>query len=194
MNKTKTKFLIYWLIPFFISCTSKNTQKRKQHRIKISVHMKIKYLILPICGWILFFIALTLQSSYAQSESSKTENICWWRFNKESEHFVIDEVQQKKDSVFGSFEYVPGIYGNAIKLDGFRTYIKRDQNNLTSLTGAFTVESWIALASYPWFWSPVIDCSYERLKGFFFGIDPEGHVGFKIGAGSSWNEATTEMN
>ncbi|MCD6564979.1 MAG: LamG domain-containing protein [Bacteroidales bacterium] len=156
--------------------------------------MKFKYLILPICGWILFFTGLTLQSSYAQPESSKTEKICWWSFDTESKNFVFDEVQQKKDSVFGSFEYVPGIYGNAIKMDGFRTYIKRDQNNSNNLVGAFTVESWIALASYPWFWSPVIDCSYERLKGFFFGIDPEGHVGFKIGAGSSWNEATTEMN
>jgi len=165
----------------------------------IIMSMKFNYLILPVCGWALFFTGFTTPSFYAQSESSETgktitgEVICWWTFNKESEHFVFDEIQQKKDSVYGSFEYVPGIYGNAIKLDGFRTYIKRDQNSPGRPTDVFTVESWIALASYPWSWSPVIDCSYERLKGYFFGIGPEGQVGFKIGAGSSWYEATTEM-
>ena len=164
------------------------------------MYKEFKYLILQVCGWALIFTCFAIPSSYAQSESSGTgksntdDVICWWRFNKESEHFVIDEIQQKKDSLYGSFEYVPGIYGNAIKLDGFRTYIKRDQNNLNSLTGAFTVEAWIALASYPWSWSPVLDCSSGRLKGFFFGIDPEGRVGFKIGAGSSWFEAATELN
>ncbi|MBA7562541.1 hypothetical protein ES708_04193 [subsurface metagenome] len=155
---------------------------------------------MPALCWGLFFNCFTIQSSFSQPGSSAKGNylsediICWWPFENKMEQFVFDEAQQKKDSVYGSFEYVPGIYGHAIKLDGFRTYIKRDQNNSNNLAGAFTVESWIALASYPWSWSPVIDCSYERLKGFFFGIDPEGHVGFKIGAGNSWDEATTEMN
>jgi len=162
------------------------------------MNMKCKYLILSVCAWALFFTGFTIPTSYAQSESSEAgktitgEVICWWSFNKKSEHFVFDEIQQKKDSVYGSVEYVPGVYGNAIKLDGFRTYIKRDQNNSSKPAGAFTVESWIALASYPWSWSPMIDCSYERIKGFFFGIDSEGHVGFKIAAGSSWYEATTQ--
>jgi hypothetical protein len=154
--------------------------------------MKCEYLILPVCGWALFFTGFTISSSYAQAELSETENICWWSFNTESENSVLDEVQQQKDSIYGSIEYVPGIYGNAIKLDGFRSYIKRDKNSC-KLPGAFTVESWIALASYPWSWAPVIDCSYAKIKGFFFGIDPEGHVGFKIAAGSSWHETATEM-
>ena len=164
------------------------------------MNMKCKYLILSVCAWALFFTGFTIPTSYAQSESSEAgktitkEVTCWWSFNKESGNSVLDEIQQKKDSVYGPIEYVPGVYGNAIKLDGFRTYIKRDQNNSNNLAGAFTVESWIALASYPWSWSPMIDCSYERIKGFFFGIDSEGHVGFKIAAGNSWHEATTEMN
>jgi len=162
--------------------------------------MKFNYLILPFCGWALFFTGFTIPSFYAQSESSEPgktttkEVICWWTFNEESDHFVFDKIQQKKDSVYGSFEYVRGVHGNAIKLDGFHTYIKRNEFNSHDLNGAFTVESWIALASYPWSWSPVVDCSFERIKGFFFGIDSEGHVGFKIAAGNSWHEATTGMN
>ncbi len=155
------------------------------------MNKKFMYLILPVCGGA-FFAGFITPSSYAQAESSEAENICWWSFNTESKTSVLDEVGQKNDSAYGSIEYVPGIHGKAIKLDGFRSYIKRDQNSARP-AGAFTVESWIALASYPWSWSPVIDCSYERIKGFFFGIDRQGHVGFKIAAGSLWYEAATEM-
>jgi len=159
-----------------------------------------KYLILPVWVWAMFFSILATSSTVAQTGSAGTENsttgklISWWSFDAESGHSAFDEIQHKKDSIFGSFEYVPGISGNAIKLDGFRTFIKRDRHNLSNLEGAFTVEGWIALASYPWSWSPVVDCSYERLKGFFFGIGPEGHVGFKTGAGNSWLEVTTDKS
>jgi len=160
--------------------------------------MKCNFLILPALCWGLFFNCFTIQSSFSQPGSSAKGNylaediICWWPFENEMEQFVFDEAQQKKDSVYGSFEYVPGIYGHAIKLDGFRTYIRRNPNESRIPIGSFTVESWVALASYPWSWSPLIDCSYYELNGFFFGIDHEGHVGFKVAAGSSWYEVTTE--
>jgi len=105
--------------------------------IKLNRQMKYINLIQWICSWILFFTCLTITSSYAQSVSSETiksdtsEMVSWWSFDAEKGHSVYDNIQQKKDSIYGSFEYVPGIDGSAIKLDGFRTYIKRDQNNLT---------------------------------------------------------------
>jgi hypothetical protein len=157
------------------------------------------FLILPVCIWILFFSVFTAssvaQSGTNEAEKSTTGNlISWWSFDMEKGRSAFDEIQQKKDSIHGSFEYVPGVSGSAIKLDGFRTFIKRDRYDLARLEGAFTVESWIALASYPWFWSPLVDCSYDRLKGFFFGIGPQGQVGFKIGAGNSWYELTGNRN
>ncbi|MCF7975922.1 MAG: LamG domain-containing protein [Phycisphaerae bacterium] len=149
--------------------------------------------VLLICVWAVFFAGLVIPSSQAQTESSATEKICWWSFDRESEQAVLDEIQQKKDAVYGHYEYVPGVKGHAIKLDGFRTYIRRDRHDSTRPAGAFTVEAWIALASYPWSWSPVVDCSTPKVKGFFFGIDQEGRVGFQIAAGSSWYEAATEQ-
>jgi hypothetical protein len=157
------------------------------------------FLILPVCVWTLFFSVFT-SSSVAQSGTTEAEKsttgklISWWSFDAESGRSAFDEIQQKKDSIHGSFEYVPGVSGNAIKLDGFRTFIKRDNHKISNLEGAFTIEAWIALASYPWSWSPVVDCSHDRLKGFFFGIGPQGQVGFKIGAGNSWYEANSGMN
>ena len=156
--------------------------------------MKYRYLILSVCGWALFFVGFIVLSSYAQVQSRETETVCRWSFDKDSENTVLDEIGQKKDSVYGRVEYVPGICGKAIKLYGFCAYIKRDEYNSNNLTDGFTVESWVALASYPWSWAPVVDCSYETSKGFFFGIDRQGHVGFKIATSNSWYEIATEKN
>jgi len=160
---------------------------------------KFIQLIPLVCGWMLFLTCFAIPLSFAQSESSGSGQTAsgdltsWWSFDEGNRYLVLDQIQQKEDSVHGNFEYVPGVSGKAIKLDGFRTYIQRDENSPGSPTGAFTIESWIALASYPWSWSPVIDSSYQRLNGFFFGISPEGHVGFNMGAGNSWVEVSTEM-
>ncbi|OQX54224.1 MAG: hypothetical protein B5M54_05550 [Candidatus Aminicenantes bacterium 4484_214] len=117
----------------------------------------------------------------------------WWSFDKDTGRDVFDEVGQKKGSINGNFEYVPGLIGKAIKLDGFRTYITRKIDLSDNLEGAFTVESWVALASYPWSWAPVIDCTYPEGIGFFFGIDQVGYVGFKVAAGDSWYYEATSM-
>lgn len=143
----------------------------------------------------LILVAGFVKSSFAQpgtpiNHPDKIVN--WWSFNKDTGNFVFDEVRQKKDSVLGNFSYVNGITGKALKLDGFRTYVKCSSFSQLNLSGSFTVESWVALASYPWSWSPIVDCSDPKIRGFFFGIDQEGHVGLKIAAGSSWYEITTE--
>jgi len=158
-----------------------------------------RYLILTLC-LLTILIPVRASSSLHSSENMETEPgiqgdlISWWSFDEATGGSALDEIQNTRDTIYGSFEYVPGISGKAIKLDGFRTYILRDRYDSDQLEGAFTVEAWIALASYPWSWSPVIDCSYERLKGFFFGIGPQGQLGLKIGAGNSWHDVTGSMN
>jgi hypothetical protein len=161
--------------------------------------MRLKFMgtALSVCGWAWLVAALTVPLAHGQSGASGAGNppaadeLCWWSFDEDGEGVVIDAVGGKKDPVHGSAERVPGVSGKAIKLDGFRSYAKREKFGAGMPAGAFTVESWIALASYPWSWSPVVDCSYPKIKGFFFGIDPEGRVGFKVAAGSSWYEAST---
>lgn len=165
--------------------------------VKTAAHLLYK---LSFSEYLLFslFLAVGFESSlFAQNgisvvKTDKDQVINLWTFNNDSGNFVSDEGQQKKDSIFGNFEYVKGVNGNALKLDGFRTYIKRNSINQNNLSGAFTVESWIAPASYPWSWSPIVDCSIAKIRGFFFGIDQEGRVGFNIAAGSSWYEVFTE--
>jgi len=153
--------------------------------------MNANRMILLSCVWAVLFADPAVPTSSAQSQSSGTDRICWWSFDENRENAALDQAQQKKDPVYGRFEYVPGVRGRAIKLDGFRTYIKRDQLDSTRLSGPFTVEAWIALASYPWSWAPVLDCSRPPSNGFFFGIDPTGRLGFRMAAGRGWYETAT---
>jgi hypothetical protein len=95
--------------------------------------------------------------------------------------------------MFGPLESVPGVRGQAVKLDGFRSYIRRDRFSADQLTDGFTLEGWIALASYPWSWAPVIDCSAPP-RGFFFGVGPEGRLGMKLAVGAIWREVITEAS
>ena len=155
--------------------------------------IKLTGMALPVCCLVLLVVGLTAPSIHAQSRTDKGaagDVICRWSFEQDSKDSAFDHVGQKKDSVFGSVEYVQGVSGKAIKLDGFRSYIKRDQNTAEA-QDAFTVEAWVALASYPWSWSPVLDCASAKTRGYFFGIGPEGQVRFQIAAGSIWHQTTT---
>ncbi|MCD6192430.1 MAG: hypothetical protein J7L26_03040, partial [Candidatus Aminicenantes bacterium] len=139
------------------------------------MRIKFSYLCLLFCFG-LMVLSLCSISSEAQGKKviekiNDEKIIVWWSFDKDTGSNVFDEIKQKRSSVYGNFEYVPGVKGKAIKLDGFRTYITRKIDFLNNPEGAFTVESWVALATYPWSWAPVIDCTYPEKTGFFLGID-----------------------
>jgi hypothetical protein len=75
-----------------------------------------------------------------------------------------DTLSNESASFYGKYEFVPGIEGNALKLDGFRTFVQTSVSDQEELAGGFTVEAWIAIASYPWSWSPVLDCTDDQIK------------------------------
>jgi hypothetical protein len=125
---------------------------------------------------------------------NKDNIVSLWSFDNDIPGFAIDKFQNKQDSLYGKYEYVPGVKGKALKLDGFRTFVKTSGKNQQALSDKFTVEAWIAPAAYPWSWCPVFDCADQKLTGFFFGIDHIGRVGFNIAAGSSWYEVKSQTS
>ena len=137
---------------------------------------------------------LLVAASGAQLDPSGAggDPISWWSFNGTVRDQALDEARPERDTLHGSIDWVPGVIGTAAKLDGFRSYVRRERNDSAGPVDAFTVEGWVALARYPWSWSPLVDCSYPETKGFFLGVGPEGHVAFRVAAGSSWYEATTD--
>ena len=108
-------------------------------------------------------------------------------------HWAFDGAADKgRDTYAGKSEWVPGVHGQALKLDGYTAYVEGTPGTRRWFDGALTVESWIALAAYPWNWAPVVDHSEDELTGFFFGIDNQGHVGLKFAAGNSWHQLETK--
>jgi hypothetical protein len=102
--------------------------------------MKFNFPVLSVCtSALLYTISDTYMVIAKLAVMSKTLEISWWTFKRLSDHFVGDTIKQKKDSVFGNFEYVPGISRSALKLDGFRTYIRRNANSNFGLENSFTV-------------------------------------------------------
>ena len=99
--------------------------------------MNGKEIILQICILVLL-LNLPVPSVYAQSGSTKIEKsgdlISWWSFDEKNEEYVIDKVQQSKDALFGNHKYVDGISSRAIKLDGFRTYIKDERKQMVRIS------------------------------------------------------------
>ena len=52
--------------------------------------------------------------------------LCWWSFDEDGEGVVIDAAGGKRDPVHGGAGHVTGVSGKAIKLDGFRSHVKRE--------------------------------------------------------------------
>lgn len=116
--------------------------------------------------------------------------VSWWHLDGRDDDGVIDAARDVRDPVRGPVEFVPGVRGKAVKLDGFRSHIRRETHPAGDVLDGFTVEGWVALAAYPWSWAPVVDCSSPALRGFFLGIGPHGHPRFRIAAGRDWQTLT----
>ncbi len=148
--------------------------------------MRKNFNLLLALGSLSLFL-FSVQSVSSQTDQSTDQSLVYhWSFNKPPE--------KGTDSFTGNFAQVSGVHGTALKFDGFTAFIERKLNNVKKPVGAITVESWLALAAYPWAWSPIADCSQDELTGFFFGINNEGHIGMKIAAGNSWQEIETETS
>jgi hypothetical protein len=110
----------------------------------------------------------------------------WWSFNKIKNNYGYEEIQQTNDSTNGYFIAVEGISGNALKFDGYTTYIKRKAINGPKLDTAFTIQAWVALQTYPWNWTAIINQEKQKKSGFFFGINAEGHLGLNVVIDGQW--------
>lgn len=115
--------------------------------------------------------------------------VAHWTFDEKEANTAMESVNRVKDTVEGNFRHVEGVRGSALKLDGFTTRITREHHAAPDLSeGAFTIAAWVAPHAYPWNWCAIV----EHGKGYFFGIDPTGHVGLHMAIDNQWRECTSE--
>lgn len=83
-----------------------------------------------------------------------------------------------------------GVSGTALLFDGYTTETGLPAEKAPKLEGGITLSGWIALGAYPWNWAPIIQQGDDA--GYFLGVDGHGHPGFKVQAGSRWEELVSE--
>jgi len=105
---------------------------------------------------------------------------------------VVETISQERDKILRNFWLLPGVSGDGVKFDGFTTHITRKAADAPQLGDAFTFEAWIVPQAYPWNWGAIINQESDRMEGYFFGIDAEGHVGLHLAVDGRWYESTTE--
>jgi len=92
--------------------------------------------------------------------------IAWWSFDKIQERNFIEHISRLNDTVEGNFRLVDGVHGSALKLDGFTSVVRHPEKPGSTLKSSFSAEAWIALASYPWNWCPVVTQMKEDVAGY----------------------------
>jgi hypothetical protein len=93
----------------------------------------------------------------------------------------------------GKYSYVPGVTGDALRLDGYTTSMTVAASDLPPFgPDDFAVEAWVALNTYPWNWAPIADQQIAHEAGFFFGIDAFGHVGLEASFNGQWRSAVSK--
>ena len=78
---------------------------------------------------------VTRRRKYRQNQSSPVGVVAHWNFDDN----VRDSVGEQEDELLGNHEYLEGLKGKALKLDGFTTRITRTAGFAPSLDKAFNV-------------------------------------------------------
>ena len=119
---------------------------------------------------------------FAQGEGA----VAKWSFDETTGRVTRDSASGTEDKVEGFFKYLPGVSGTGLRFDGYTTSVTREAKKAPKLHDAFTVEAWIALNTYPWNLAPVVDHEMAQQVGYFFGIDPLGHVVLQVALDRVW--------
>lgn len=139
----------------------------------------------------LVFLVAYAQSNLEVRNIMTPRPVAWWNFDSCNSRMITDVVSNAKDSVQGNFRLVNGTSGKALKLDGFSTCVKRNPGKVPKLGDGFTFEAWIAAATYPWNWTPIIAQEKGKEQGFYFGIGPQGQVGISASIDGVWKNCET---
>ena len=153
------------------------------------IHLLKTYAVIFLISMVHFGYAQTLREN---EKSYIPKPVAWWNFDSCNSRLINDEVSIVRDSVQGNFRLVNGISGKALKLDGFSTRIARKAGKVSRLGVSFTFEAWIAAATYPWNWVPILAQEKNQKKGFYFGVGPQGQIGISGSIDGAWKSCESE--
>jgi hypothetical protein len=118
----------------------------------------------------------------------------WWTFDDVRDNCVADLSGSVRDLLSGNFRLVRGVRGQAVKFDGYTTFVRRESRSAPRAENGLTVEAWVALAAFPWNFCPVVVQTNDKSEGFALEIGPRGEVAWRISTGSDRHECLASGN
>jgi len=135
-----------------------------------------------------------------------------WSFDATGDVGTAETVSGRDDQIQGYYDSVAGVKGQALMCDGYTTRIAVPAKLAPKLSGAFTIQAWIALGAYPWNWAPIVcqevtvtdEATREnrwwpqtlvpdaKQQGWYFGVGPRGEVGLMFVADGKWQQCISE--
>jgi concanavalin A-like lectin/glucanase superfamily protein len=112
--------------------------------------------------------------------------VAWWKFDETAAELAQDGTIQAHDTLKGYYRFVEGVTGKGLRLDGSTTRLLRPAARAPRLSGAFTIEAWIAPQAYPWNWCAIANQEKNHRAGYLFGIDAYGHIGLHLAVNGKW--------
>lgn len=112
--------------------------------------------------------------------------VFYWDFNNINYGKVSENINHTTDTIEGNYTIVEGVYGKAVRLDGFTSVIKNKGLSRSVSSGSVSLEAWLALGAYPWNWCNVVGQTKtivggkDNSGGFSMEIGPRGELGFRI--------------
>jgi len=144
---------------------------------------------------IILILLLSSSAGYGLSrmgDQGKTKLVASWKFDRADSRRVIDQVTGIHDTVEGNFTLAKGIDGSSLKFDGFTTAVRRLPNQAPRFSGSFSMEAWVAAATWPWNWCPVLAQEKNEKQGFYFGIGPQGQAGIFAAVDGVWQKCESK--
>ena len=138
-----------------------------------------------------FFITLLLSTLITQNAIIAQTPVIKWDFETIKNRGVIEASTNITDTIEGNFEWVEGVTGKGLRLDGFTTRVIRKAEDIVKPGAAFTIEAWVSLAEYPLNWCPVITTESDEVKGYRIMIGPYGQVSFQTAISEQWISCTS---
>jgi hypothetical protein len=135
--------------------------------------------------------AVLSAASLAAVSAQAPRPAAWWTFDRIDAGHVADAAGGPADLVSGQYSTPPGVAGRALKLDGYTTVVTRQAASAPAIDDALTIEAWVALATYPWNWTPVVDDADAETHGYALEIGPRGQLRLSVAVNGLWLAATS---
>ena len=155
----------------------------------------------------ILFLSFIVMPLIAQQDDNI---VCWWKYDDiksvdDEDLSTIESVSGERFEIQGLAKSVPGVKGNAIKYDGFSSYVegipkkwverrRGEDEDRFEPPRDISIEAWVSIGAYPWNWAPILTIGKYKVTGFYFGVDSRGRVGFHVSdATSVWHECNSNL-